>query len=101
MLVKRYPVGLWLKPLVTDKDRSLSRILGAVVFAAFASTFLGIWLQQTALKFTAAGIAQTLSATSPLFVLPIVIWMGEVVSLRAFVGVVISLVGVGLLLSLG
>ena len=101
MLVKRYPVGLWLKPLVTDKDRSLSRILGAVIFAAFASTFLGIWLQQTALKFTAAGIAQTLSATSPLFVLPIVIWMGEVVSLRAFVGVLISLVGVGLLLSLG
>jgi drug/metabolite transporter (DMT)-like permease len=101
MLAKPHPVGLWLKPFVTNKDKSIGRILGAVIFAAFASTFLGIWLQQTALKFTAAGIAQTLSATSPLFVLPIVIWMGEVVSLRAFVGVLISLVGVGLLLSLG
>ncbi len=71
--------------------------MGAIFFAAFAGTYLGIWLQQTAIKFTAAGIAQTLGNTSPLFVLPIAIWMGEQVSLRAILGVAITIGGIGLL----
>ncbi|NEP61913.1 MAG: DMT family transporter [Symploca sp. SIO2G7] len=72
--------------------------LGAIFFAALIGTYLGIWLQQTAFKFTTAGIAQTLSATSPLFVLSIVVWMGEVVSLRAILGVLVAIGGVALLL---
>ncbi len=72
-------------------------VMGAIFFAAFAGTYLGIWLQQTAIKFTAAGIAQTLGNTSPLFVLPIAIWMGEQVSLRAILGVAITIGGIGLL----
>ena len=63
----------------------------------FIGTFLGIWLQQISLKYTAAGVAQTLFATSPLFVIPIVIFTGERVSLRAILGAMLSLVGVGLL----
>ena len=74
-----------------------SKLLGIIAITAFFSTYLGIFLQQTALKFTAAGIAQTLGATSPLFVLPFAIWMGDKVSLRAFLGVLIALAGVGLL----
>ena len=68
-----------------------------IVLAAFASTYLGIWLQQIAFKFSAAGIAQTLLSTSPLFVLPIAIAMGERVSLRAFIGAAIALTGIALL----
>ena len=30
-------------------------------------TFLGIWLMQTSVKYTSAGITQTLLASSPLF----------------------------------
>ena len=71
--------------------------MGAILFAAFAGTYLGIWLQQTAIKFTAAGIALTLTNTSPLFVLPIAIWMGEQVSLRAIVGVAIAIAGIAVL----
>jgi drug/metabolite transporter (DMT)-like permease len=56
-------------------------------------------LQQISLKFTEAGIAKSLGATSPLFVLPLAIWMGEVVSLRAILGVLVALAGVGLLFS--
>lgn len=73
------------------------RVILAAFFAAFCGTYLGIWLQQTALKFTVAGIASTLLQTSPLFIIPINIWMGEKVSFRAIVGVGIAIAGIGLL----
>jgi drug/metabolite transporter (DMT)-like permease len=73
------------------------RLMGVIAITAFGSTFLGIWLQQTALKFSPAGIAQTLLATSPLFVLPITLGMGEKVSYRAVVGVAIAIAGIALL----
>ena len=73
------------------------RSLGIVAIAAFGSTYLGIWLQQTSLKFAPTGIAQTFLATSPLFILPIVALQGEKISLRAIFGVVISLAGIALM----
>jgi drug/metabolite transporter (DMT)-like permease len=53
-----------------------------------------------ALRFTSAGIAQTLFSTSPLFVLPLAAWSGEWVSARAVLGAVVALVGVALLFGL-
>ncbi|MEM8780478.1 MAG: DMT family transporter [Cyanobacteria bacterium P01_G01_bin.49] len=73
------------------------RVLGIISIVAFGSTYLGIWLQQTSLKFAPAGIAQTLLATSPLFVLPFALAMGQKISVRAFLGVLVSLVGIGFL----
>lgn len=74
--------------------------LGLIItVTAFASTYLGIWLQQTAFKFAPVGIAQTLLATSPLFVLPVVFILGEKISYRAVIGAVIALLGVSLLFS--
>ncbi len=69
--------------------------------ASVLGTYLGIWLQQTALKFTATGIAQALIATSPLFSLPIAVMMGERVSGRAVLGAVVALAGVWLLFAAG
>lgn len=71
-----------------------ARSLGIIAIAAFGSTYLGIWLQQTALKFSPTGIAQTLLATSPLFILPLVTLRGEKISLRAILGVLLSLGGI-------
>jgi drug/metabolite transporter (DMT)-like permease len=68
-----------------------------LVLAAFMGTFLGIWLQQLSLKYAVAGIAQTLSSTSPLFVLPIAILLGEQVSPRAWFGVLVTLAGIAIL----
>ena len=85
----------WRSVAVTLKS---PRLLGAVAIASFFATYLGIWLQQTALKYTAAGIAQALLATSPLFVLPIAALLGEKISQRAILGVAIALGGVWLLL---
>lgn len=79
------------------KSLQSKRLLGIIAITALFSTYLGIWLQQTALKYTATGIAQALLATSPLFVLPIALWMGEKVSPRAFLGVLVALAGISLL----
>lgn len=70
-----------------------------LTIAAFVGTYLGIWLQQTALKYTATGIAQALIATSPLFIIPIAVVTGESVSLRAVVGASIALAGIWTLFS--
>lgn len=77
------------------------RFLAVLVGTAFAGTYLAIWLQQTALKFTAAGIAQSLTSTSPLFVIPIAIATRETVSVRAIFGVLIALSGIWLLFGQG
>ena len=58
---------------------------------------MGIWLQQISLRYAAAGVAQTLFATSPLFVIPIVACTGERVSVRALLGALLAILGVGLL----
>ena len=71
--------------------------LKIMAIAATGSTYLGIWLQQTSLKFAPTGIAQTFLATSPLFVMPIVALQGEKISWRAMLGVIVSLSGIALI----
>ncbi|MGL5080060.1 MAG: DMT family transporter [Microcoleaceae cyanobacterium] len=93
---------LWLLARPTNLQRLLPpllswRVVGIISLATFLGTYLGIWLQQTAFKFTAAGIAQALCSTSPLFVLPIAVWMGDHVSSRAILGALVAVVGVILL----
>jgi drug/metabolite transporter (DMT)-like permease len=66
--------------------------------AAFLGTYLGIWLQVASLKYTAVGIAQTLSATSPIFLLIISRLLGKTVSWRAWIGSAIALGGVSILM---
>ena len=89
----RGPVAGSLRPLRSP------RLLGGVALAAFLGTYLAIYLQQTALKYSATGIAQALTSTSPLFVLPLAAALGDRVSPRAIVGVAIALVGIGLLVT--
>ncbi|REJ70024.1 MAG: EamA family transporter [Planctomycetota bacterium] len=64
--------------------------------ATLLGTVLGIFLQQTAFAHTEAGIAQTLLATSSLFILPLVMLRGERVSLRAIVGAALAVIGIAL-----
>jgi drug/metabolite transporter (DMT)-like permease len=87
------PVGGQLRPLRSP------RLLGGVALAAVLGTYLAIYLQQTALKYAATGVAQALTATSPLFVLPVAAATGDRVSLRAIVGAAVALAGVVLLVA--
>ncbi|MGE4442524.1 MAG: DMT family transporter [Desulfomicrobium sp.] len=66
------------------------------VLAVFLGTFLGIWLQQAALKLTGAAIAQTLLSVSPLFALGLAAMSGHKVSRRSFAGALLTLAGVAL-----
>jgi drug/metabolite transporter (DMT)-like permease len=87
------------KFLAVARSTALStpKLLAVVAATAFFGTYLAIWLQQIALKYTAAGIAQSLLATSPLFVLPMAAGLGDRVSWRAAGGAAIALSGVWLL----
>lgn len=74
-----------------------------VVFRDFAAsvaviTFGGFWLSLLALKQLDVAIANTLSSTEPVFVLPLaVMFLGERVSRRAVVGTGVTMAGVVLL----
>ena len=88
----------WQRPALHSlKPLRSPRFLVMIAATAFASTFLAIWLQQTALKYAAAGIAQALGATSPLFVIPIAVLMGDRVTLRAVLGAIVALGGIWIL----
>ncbi|MEL7071613.1 MAG: DMT family transporter [Cyanobacteria bacterium J06581_3] len=74
------------------------KLLLAIAMASFFATYLGIWLQQIALKYAVTGVAQALLATSPLFVLPMAALLGDRINWRATVGALIALSGVWILL---
>lgn len=75
------------------------RLFLVVAGTAFVSTYLGVWLQQISLKFAPTGVAQALTSTSPLFVIPLTRMLGDRVSIRSVIGVLIALAGVSLLFS--
>ncbi|NEO54979.1 MAG: DMT family transporter [Okeania sp. SIO3B5] len=91
---------LFFQKIKQDKSEKFNwsiKLVGAIFITAFSSTYLGIWLQQTSLKFSPAGIAQTLLATSPIFIIPIAAQMGEKISVRSVLGVLVAVVGISLL----
>ncbi|MEL6929571.1 MAG: DMT family transporter [Cyanobacteria bacterium J06600_6] len=93
-------IGLLFVPAIKQNNKKVKlsqRSFVIIAIAAFGSTYLGIWLQQISLKFAPTGIAQTFLATSPLFILPIVALQGEKISLRAILGVAVSLGGIALM----
>ncbi|WP_353930352.1 DMT family transporter [Okeanomitos corallinicola TIOX110] len=73
------------------------RVIFYCFLAAFLGTYLAIWLQQTAIKLTDVGIAATLMQTSPIFIIPLAVLMGEKVTRRAIIGVIVAILGISLL----
>ncbi len=76
------------------------RVFAGIGLAAFMGTYLGIWLQQTAIKFTQVGIALTLTNTAPLFILPISAFSEEKPSMRAILGAGIAILGIAAIFDL-
>lgn len=95
------PIWLYLllrRPKRREKTSDWSlRTWGFVIGAICVGTYGALWCQQTAFKHTEAGIAQTLVATSPIFILPMVALLGEKLSKRAVGGALITLFGIALL----
>ncbi len=74
----------------------ISKQKGMLFMAIFVGTFLALWLQQIALKNSNPAIAQTLIATSPLFILLIYAWRGEKVSSISVIGTLAAVGGISL-----
>ncbi len=91
ILARRRPVGLWMRA------PDAKRLWSALIAVTFVGTFIALTLQQTSLRHTSAGVAQTLMSTSPLFILPIAVLRGYKVTLRAWLGVLLALAGITLL----
>ncbi|MDV6252077.1 DMT family transporter [Vibrio sp. EA2] len=73
-----------------------TKALGWLLLAVFVGTFLALWFQQIALKYANPAIAQTLIATSPLFMLAIYVIRGDKVGLKSILGTLAALFGVSL-----
>ncbi|MBW3695441.1 DMT family transporter [Vibrio sp. T187] len=76
--------------IMTTRDK------GWLLSAIFVGTFLALWLQQVALKNANPAIAQTLIATSPVFILVIYALKGEKVSKQSLIGTLAALGGISL-----
>lgn len=76
------------------KDRQAMRLIFA---ASVVGPFLGVWFSLIAIDLAPIGIASTLMALSPIFLIPLARWLfKEQVSPRAAMGTFVALLGVGL-----
>ncbi len=79
---------------VVKNREAMSLVFGG----AMVGPFLGVWLSLVAVSLIPAGIAATLNATVPVFVIPLVVLIyKEKVSPRAIVGSLVAVGGVALL----
>jgi len=88
----RTHLGGWTESSPKSKNAWLK-----VILVVLLGAYLPLWLQQVAFKNTEVGIAQTLLATAPIFILPISALQKEKISLREILGMVISVVGIAIL----
>jgi drug/metabolite transporter (DMT)-like permease len=84
----------WLSVKNTLKDKKAT---GAITLGAFFGPFLGVSFSLVAIKYTAAGIASTIMALVPVFIIiPAVVLYKQKVTLIEIIGAVISVAGVAL-----
>jgi drug/metabolite transporter (DMT)-like permease len=78
--------------------RANPQALGAIVGGAFTGPFLGVSLSLFALQHTSIGVASTLMALTPIFLLPVEAkFFAEKIGWGAIAGTVIALLGVAVL----
>ncbi len=82
--------GYTVRRLSSDRRAQL-----AILGGATAGPFLGVWLSLVAVQSVQVGIASTLTAMTPVFLLPLVHWIyGERISWRAIAGTMVAVAGV-------
>jgi drug/metabolite transporter (DMT)-like permease len=96
--------ALWIGIIVSGQARRIARSyrdLGAVLRTtggAFTGPFLGVWLSMVAVRFTVAGVAQTLMTLMPVLVIPYVrLVYGQRTSRRGITGAMVAVIGVAIL----
>lgn len=98
-------VVIWLLATVRGQFMSTVRgftnrkAVGLMVAGAIAGPFAGVWMSLIAVKYIAVGIAATLNATVPIWLLPIVrVVYKERLSVRIVLGTIIAVAGIALLM---
>jgi len=82
-----------LKKAAKDKKAMVDITLGSLF-----GPFLGVSLQLTSLKYTAAGISSTITSIMPVTVLPYSIFVeGEKLTIKEVFGTLLSVIGIGIL----
>ena len=89
----------WRQGLLTALRPALSsRFLKYLMLATFIGTYLGILFQVAGLRYAPAGIAATLSATSPIFVLPLAAYyLKDHIGLRETLAAFVAVGGIAIL----
>ncbi len=87
-----------IRQMLTSWQGLSHRAMGALIAAIFIGTFLALWLQQIALKHANPAVAQTLIATSPLFMLVVYALKGEPLTKRSVLGTLTAVIGIAILL---
>lgn len=98
-------VFIWLITIFMRQTRqslqtifSSFRLVRNIFGGSIVGPFIGVWLSQIAIQRTYVGIASTLMALTPIFMLPIARWYyKEKVSSRAVFGTIVALVGVAII----
>ena len=83
----------------TYKEIKNGKAMAFMSGGAFFGPFLGVWMSLVAVVRIEAGIAATLNALTPITILPLVtLFYKEKLSVRAYLGAVVSVAGVALLM---
>jgi drug/metabolite transporter (DMT)-like permease len=97
-------VVLWIFTMCQGKIaltfKKLKDTKGAITMGggAFFGPFIGVWLSLVAVQYAYVGIASTLMALPPIFLIPLSWWIfKEKISLAAIGGTVIAVIGVALI----
>jgi drug/metabolite transporter (DMT)-like permease len=97
-------IGIWIIVFATGRLPSIRKALwdgkamAAIGAAALIGPFFGVWLSLLSVQYTKIGIASTLMATTPLFIIPLVMIIHkERPSLRAIFGTAAAVGGVAIL----
>ncbi len=99
-LAARARIGLRPGPPRRTTDVGPRRRVGYVytLCGSLVGPFLGVWMSLVALDRVKLGVAQTLISLTPVFILPLVVWVyKERVSLRAVLGALVAVAGTALL----
>lgn len=93
----------WMRPKFRTEHHTFSdsfsnrRGILAMLIAVLSGPFLGVGFSLMAVQYTAAGIASTLMATTPILILLPSRWLfGQRITLRNVVGSIVSVIGVSL-----
>jgi drug/metabolite transporter (DMT)-like permease len=92
MLFSRQKPGGWIQ-----EAKNNAGMFGILALGILLGAFLPLWLQQISFKNTEVGIAQTLLATSPLFVLIISALRKEKLTWQEICGMVLAVAGIAVL----